>query len=221
ADEPAARRWRDGARRAWGLAGPDRFRLLREAGVPMVACEAVATPDAAAETAARLGYPVALKGAAPGIAHKTELGLVRLDLDGPDAVRAAFVDLLARLPRHDGAGLVLQRMAGPGVELIAGVRNDPAFGTVVVVGLGGLHVEVLREASTRLGPVDRETALAMLGETRAGALLAGVRGAGPFDAEAAAEAIAALSRFGAATRGILAAVEINPLIARARGRGAL
>ena len=78
-----------------------------------------------------------------------------------------------------------------------------------------------REAATRLGPVDRETALAMLRETRAGALLAGVRGKGPFDAEAAAEAIAALSRFGAATRGLLSAVEVNPLIALEQGQGAV
>ena len=221
ADEPLAERWRTAARKARALTERDRFRLMREAGITMVPCEAVASADEAVKAAARVGYPVALKGTAPDLLHKTELGLVRLDLDGPEAVRAAFAELAGRLARRDGAGLVVQRMAGPGIELIAAIRNDLSFGTVVVAGLGGIHVEVFREAATRLGPVERETALAMLRETRAGALLAGVRGKGPFDAEAAAEAIAALSRFGAATRGLLSAVEINPLIALEQGQGAV
>ena len=224
-DDYATGRWREQARQAWGLAEPDRFRLLRDAGLPMADCVAVASPDEAILAAERLGYPVALKGSGPALPHKTDLGLVRLGLDTPEAVRAAFAELAGRLRRHvpsgSGAGLIVQPMVGPGIELIAGVRNDPAFGTIVVVGLGGVHVEVFREASTRLGPVDRETALAMLDETRAGTLLAGVRGKGPYDAAAAADAIAALSRFGHAARGVLAAVEVNPLIVLDKGRGAI
>jgi len=84
---------------------------------------------------------------------------------------------------------------------------------------GSTLVEVFREASMRIGPVDRQTALEMLNETRTGTLLAGVRGRGPFDLEAAADAVVALSRFGAATRGIVSSVEVNPLMVLERGRG--
>lgn len=205
------------------LTEPARFDLLREAGVPMIGCSPVASADEAVAMAVRLGYPVVLKGGGPGVAHKTELGLVRLGLDTPHAVRDAFADVTRRLARHAtaGAGVVIQPMLGDGIELIVGVRNDDAFGSILVVGLGGVHVELLREVSLRLGPVDRATASAMLSETRAGTLLDGFRGKGPYDVEAAAEAIAALSRFGAATRGLVAAAEINPLIVRPRGQGAL
>jgi hypothetical protein len=160
-----------------------------------------------------------------GIAHKTDNGLVHLALNDAETVATAFLDLQQRLAALDGAAdeprIVIQPMVGPGLELIVGVNNDPHFGSVVVAGLGGVHVEVMREVSVRLGPVDRDTALTMLHETRAGQFLAGVRGQAPFDAEAAADAIVALSRFGAATRGLVAAVEINPLLVLDRGRGAV
>ena len=119
------------------------------------------------------------------------------------------------------AAIVVQPMAGPGVELIVGVKNDPRFGSAIAVGLGGTFVEILREARVEMGPVTAEEARAMLDATRAGTILRGVRGKGPYDIDAAAEAIAALSRFGAATRDTLAAVEINPLIVLEKGRGAV
>jgi len=108
-------------------------------------------------------------------------------------------------------------MAGEGIELIIAVRNDPALGSYVVVGPGGLLVEVMGKASVRRGPVDVATADAMLGETAAGTLLNGVRGHGPYDRLAACEAISALSRLGAQLHGEAATLEINPLIVTARG----
>jgi acetate---CoA ligase (ADP-forming) len=108
-------------------------------------------------------------------------------------------------------------MAGAGLELIVGARAVPGFGSAIVVGLGGMLVEVIKDVSLRLAPVDRATALAMLRETKAGTLLAGFRGKGPYDAEAAADAIAALSRVAAATSDTVAAIEINPLIVLERG----
>lgn len=213
--ERARERARDWRR----LTEVERFRLLGEAGVPMVECRAVTSPEDAVLAAEQLGYPVVLKATSADAPHKTELGLVRLGLETAAAVREAFGELAGRTGH--GVSLLVQRMAGPGVELIAGVRNDPAFGSLVVVGLGGIHVEVLREVSVRLGPVDRETAAAMLRETRAGALLRGARGKGPYDLDAAADAIAALSEFGAGAHGVLAAVEINPLIVLEQGKGAV
>ena len=115
---------------------------------------------------------------------------------------------------------MLQPQAKPGIELIVGVRNYPGFGSLLVVGLGGMFVELLNKSSERLGPVDEATAKAMLDETRAGQILRGFRGQGPYDIGAAAAAIAAISRFGAATIDSVSVLEINPLIVHVAGEGA-
>ena len=184
----------------------------------MIETLAVRSAGEAAAAAERVGYPVALKASGADVAHKTERGLVRLGLPNAAAVKSAFADLTAR-PGAFGMTFIVQPMAGAGVEPIVGIRNDPAFGSLTVVGLGGVHVELLGEAALRVGPVSVEAAALMLRETRAGALLDGFRGTGPFDFDAAARAIAALSAFGAATYGLLAAAEVNPLIVLPRGRG--
>ena len=138
---------------------------------------------------------------------------------------AAFDDLSKKFKSVPNVGqaaaIVVQPMAGPGVELIVGVRNDPRFGSAIAVGLGGTFVEILREARVEIGPVTAAEARKMLDATRAGTILKGVRGKGPYDIDAAAEAIAALSRFGASTMGTLSAVEINPLIVLEKGKGAV
>ena len=207
-------------RRICTLDDVERFRLLREVGVPTVDVVAVRSADEAIAAAERLGYPVAVKASGSDVAHKTERGLVRLGLDDAPAVKAAFEEIAARAGGR-ASTLMVQPMCGPGVELIVGVRNDPAFGSLTVVGLGGVYVELLREAAIRVGPVGLETAVAMLRETRAATLLDGFRGAGPFDLDAAVRAVVALSAFGAATQDVVAAVEINPLIVLPRGAGAV
>lgn len=188
------------------------FELLRKAGVPMVQATAVASAD---EAVALAGEPVVLKGCARSLPHKSELGLVKLGVTG-DAARAAYADLEKRLgdalPPEVPREIVVQAMAGEGVELIVAVRNDPLLGSFVVVGPGGLLVEVMNKASVRRGPIDAAAAGEMLDETAAGTLIAGVRGKGPWNRKAAEQAIAALSRIGAALHGVAATIEINPLI---------
>jgi acyl-CoA synthetase (NDP forming) len=218
-DRVEADRWRAAIRHVAALDEVARFRLLRDAGIPMIETVAVRSAEDAVAAAARVGYPVALKAAGTHVLHKTERGLVRLGLDNAAAVTRAFLELASRAG-HDRMAFVIQPMAGAGVDILVGIRNDPDFGPLTVVGLGGIYVELLRDAAIRVGPVSAETAAAMLRETRAGTLLDGFRGAGPFDFDAAARAIAALSAFGAATHGLLATVEINPLIVLPRGRGA-
>jgi hypothetical protein len=147
--------------------------------------------------------------------------LVRLGLADADAVRAAYAEIGAILAAHaraeSPARIVVQAMAGEGVELILGVRNEPGFGSFILVGPGGVLVEISAQASVRLGPVDAATARAMLYETAAGRLLEGVRGRPACDIDAVARAIAAFSAFGAAQMRNLAAIEINPLIAGPAG----
>jgi acyl-CoA synthetase (NDP forming) len=212
------------AKRCADLDEPQRFEFLSSIGIPMSPSQPVSSAADAARMAERLGGPVVMKGSAPDILHKSEHGLVVLGLKSADQVSAAYDDLsatLKRASRSPRAQVVMQPQARPGIEMIIGVRNHPGFGSLLVVGLGGTFVELLEETSVRLGPVDERTARDMLDEIRVGRLLRGFRGSGPFDIEAAAAAIAAVSRFGAATIDRLAALEINPLIVHASGQGAV
>ena len=202
-----------------------RLALLAEAGVPMAATRAVYSADEAVAAAAELGGHIALKGSAPGLLHKTEHALVEIGLRGERQIRDAFAAIehrLAEASKADGAGRIFaQRMAGPGIELIFGARRAAGFGTVIAAGAGGTLVEIIRQASIRLAPIDREAALAMLEETPAGRLLRGVRGRGPFDLEAAADALTAFARLAHAAGDTLKAMEINPLIVLEGGEGVL
>lgn len=211
----------DWARRVLSEPEPERFRTLAEVGLPMARSVSVASASEATELAAKIGFPLVLKGSAPGLPHKSDLGLVRVGLRDEAELVGAFQGVSAILARElagrPGGQIYLQAMAKPGIELILGVRNEHGFGSFVLVGVGGLFVEVIRQVSLRLGPVDEAEALAMLRETPAGALLAGVRGRAPYDVAAAAAAIVALSRLGAASIGRLASIEINPLIVHEQG----
>ncbi|MGZ3284008.1 MAG: acetate--CoA ligase family protein [Xanthobacteraceae bacterium] len=197
------------------------FGLLSDAGVPMIAAEKVDSRDAALRAAQRLGFPVVMKGVAPHLPHKSDLGLVKLGLNSAEQVIAAFDALTATLAKHarpDAPGdIVVQAMAETGVELIVGVRNQRGFGSFVIVGPGGVLVELANQASIRRGPVTPAQAREMLEETAAGKLLRGARGSAAADIDAAAEAIAAFSRFGAARVDTLASLEINPLIVGPQG----
>lgn len=197
------------------------FERLSAAGIPMISACTVKTAEEALAAANRFGGAIVLKGVAAHLPHKSDLGLVRLGLRNAAEITAAFDALGATLRTHakDGnAGqIIAQAMVPEGVELILGMRNEPGFGSFLLVGLGGVLVEVSREVSVSVAPVDAAAARAMLEETAAGTLLAGFRGKGPFDIEAAASAIAAFSVFGASQSSRLAALEINPLIVTTSG----
>jgi acyl-CoA synthetase (NDP forming) len=198
-----------------------RFELLAGAGLPMAECITVRSGSDAATAANKLGFPVVLKGSAPGLAHKSDLGLVHTNLRDEAAVRTAYEKVATILDKRIQASgmreIYVQAQAKPGVELILGIRNEPSFGSFVIAGVGGVFVELIKQASIRLGPVDEKEALIMLQETPAAKLLAGFRSKGPYDVNAVARAIASLSRLGAATVGKFASIEINPLIANETG----
>ena len=200
-------------------------RLLAEAGLPMVASRLCGTADQAAESAAALGFPVALKIASPDIAHKSDVGGVALDLETPDAVAEAFAAVTgkarAACPRARLDGVLVSPMVRDGVEMILGVQHDPTFGPVVMCGLGGVFVEVLADVSFRPAPFDDAEAHRMLRELRGFPLLAGARGRPQGDVDALAAALAALSRFAAAHAGRLESAELNPLMVRPAGRGVI
>lgn len=201
-----------------------RFAVLRENGVPMADCAAASSADEAASIAERFGLPVVLKATAPNLLHKTELNLIRLRLKTAEEVRAAYAELRAALDRHApgqaGAAVIVQAMVQGSMELIAAVRREEGFGHVVVAGIGGTLVELLKEAATDIGPVTPEQVVDMLNSTRIGELMKGYRGGEALDLEAAAKAISALSHFAATAGSDLSVIEINPLIICERGKGA-
>jgi acyl-CoA synthetase (NDP forming) len=200
---------------------PEResLELLRLAGLAVTPVIAVADAEEAVDAARTLGGgPVALKLDAVDLAHKSDLGLVRLGLREEADVRAAAQQLLAagRANGLDARGLLVEPMGSPGVELIVGLRRDASFGPAVVVGLGGVLAEVLDDVAIRLAPVDHDTALAMLDELRGRRILDGVRGSSAVDRGAVAELIVALSRLGDARQEIVE-VDLNPVLASASG----
>jgi acyl-CoA synthetase (NDP forming) len=195
--------------------GPAKAILAR-AGVVAVEERRAATAEAAIEAAAALGFPIALKLDSPDVVHKTEIGGVRLGLADAAAVRQGTADILGNAARlAPGAridGVLVQRMAPRGVELILGARHDPQFGPTILVGLGGVQAELWRDVALELAPVSEAQALAMLRGLRGFPLLDGFRGAPRCDLDAIARAVARFSAFAAAAGPRLAEAEINPLV---------
>lgn len=184
-------------------------RLLAGYGVPVVPEARAADAEAAAAAARSLGYPVVLKGCGAAFAHKTELGLVALDLRDERALREAATRLRGAMA---GQGeLLVQRMVRGRREFLAGFSRDPVYGPVVSFGLGGIFAEALADVALRLAPLGADDARAMLGEIRARALLGPLRGLPAVDTGALERVLLGLSRL-ALERPDIAAVDINPLV---------
>ena len=203
-----ARRWRETLLRDPAPSGAVLFDLLRDYGIPAVRSRQATTRIAAVAAAAAIGYPVVLKTDEPGIAHKSDVGGVRLGLGDPGAVGAAYDDLAARL----GPRVLLCQTAPPGTELALGVVRDAALGPLLVVSAGGVLIEIFAERAVLLAPVTRSAAVTALRRLRLAAVLAGTRGQPPADLGAIADAITGLSRLACDLGDVLAALDINPLI---------
>lgn len=188
--------------------------LLRQASLPVPPGFEAASADEAVAAAQTLGFPVALK--AMGLAHKSEVGAVRLNLGDEAAVREAAHDLLEL-----GKGLYVERMIPGGVaELIVGVTRDPVFGPVLTVGSGGVLVELLKDSATLLLPASREEVEAALRGLKLFPLLDGYRGRSKADLSAAIKAVLGIAEFALAQADMLEELDINPLIVCAQRQGA-
>jgi acetyltransferase len=177
----------------------------------------------AAAAADRLGYPVALKVQSPDLPHKTEVGGVRLHLADAAAVSAAYAAMLDNVRRHrpDARidGVMVQRMVPRGHELVIGMVNDPTFGPIMMVGLGGVTVELFGDVVHSPAPVDEAEALRMLHRLKSAPLLTGFRGSATLDLAPAASLIAALSRAALTLADQVREFELNPVILHADGSG--
>jgi acetate---CoA ligase (ADP-forming) len=183
----------------------------------------VTSAEEAVVAAAEIGGSVALKVQSPDIAHKTEAGAVAIGVSGEVGVREAYQRVMAaaRAAHPEAAidGVLVQAMAPPGLEVILGITRDLDFGPMLMVGLGGIHVEVLRDVVFAPVPIGRDEALTLLGELKGAALLDGARGALPADRAALTELIANLSRFAADHGDLIKEIDLNPVIVHPQGQG--
>ncbi|MEZ5741014.1 MAG: acetate--CoA ligase family protein [Burkholderiaceae bacterium] len=201
------------------------LRVIDAAGIRTVTSHEVTNVDEAVERAGEIGYPVVLKVVSAEIAHKSDVGGVRLNLTDETALRAAWEAMhgdLARLaPNAALQGALVAPMMADGIEMIIGTMQDPVFGPVVLVGLGGVTAEALRDTALRVAPVDLAQARSMIEQLRGYRLLQGMRGAPPADVDALADAIVALSNLALARQDRIESIDINPLRVLADGKGVL
>jgi acyl-CoA synthetase (NDP forming) len=212
-----------------GAVSEDRDLLLSEAlemleiyGISTATSLIAKTEAEAQESAEQIGYPVAIKIIAEQISHKSDVGGVQLNLRNRAAVGAAFEDMMARIqhayPEAKIDGVLIQPMITGGRELILGGRQDPHFGPVVMVGLGGIFVEIFKESNIRVAPISRREAKAMLESLRGYSILTGARGIKPADIDAVVDAILRVSQL-LVDYPKIQELDINPLRVFHEGEG--
>ena len=191
-------------------------QLLEEAGIPAAHAHLAASRDTAVKAARDIGFPVVLKVVSPQITHKTDVGGVKLDLKSPEEVAAAFDEIMATARRAapDAAidGVSVQQMARPGIEVIVGVSTDPQFGPVIMFGLGGVLVEVLKDVSFRIIPIAARDARQMIREIKGFPLLEGYRGQDPADLAALESLLLRVSEF-VEQQPEVSELDLNPVFA--------
>jgi acetyltransferase len=187
------------------------FELLEQYDLPVVDYEVAKNFKDCRDAARRIGYPVVLKTGSSQTLHKTEKGGVRLNIATDAGLKEAFNSIGAD-------AYMVQRMAQPGFELIIGGKWDPAFGQVIIFGMGGIYAELLKDISVRMIPVSEKTALKMMNEIQGYAFLKGYRGKPPCDLQAVARCIVRISRL-LEDHPEIVNLDINPLIAHEKGKG--
>jgi acyl-CoA synthetase (NDP forming) len=197
-------------------------KVLAAAGIKVPAGDLARTADDAAAVAKRIGYPVVLKAQAAALSHKTEAGGVMLNLAEEAALRAAWDTMMKSVKRAapdvtlDGA--LVEKMSPRGIELMVGAKRDPGWGTVLLLGLGGIWVEALGDVQLLPGGASEDEVREALRKLRSAKLLAGVRGAPPADTEAVVQAVMAIGRV-MQTMPEVIEVDVNPLMVHAKGQG--
>lgn len=183
-------------------------------GVPVVEERLARSAAESVDAAEALGYPVVLKVESPDLPHKTEAGVIRLNLRSADEVRSGYQEVTANAMRASPRlnGVLVQPMVPQGIEMVVGARNDPLFGPMVAVGLGGVLVEVLKDTALSPAPVTPLQAEALLRRLKGAKLLDGYRGMPGADIGRLAQVVSDVSRFAADHRDTVAELDVNPLI---------
>lgn len=191
-------------------------RLLKQMGIPVVEARLAKNLKDAVSISQRIGFPVVLKIASPDVIHKTDAGGVKLDLKNAAEVKKAYDDILKSARKKYSRALIhgisVQKMAPPGTEVIIGTSKDPQFGPVIMFGLGGIFVELLKDVSFRIIPVNRKDAQEMIQEIKGFPLLRGYRGKEPANIPALIGMILKISKLINENPGIKE-MELNPVFA--------
>jgi acetyl-CoA synthetase (ADP-forming) len=201
----------------------EAYAVLRAYGLPVPKAGLAKEPEEAAKLADSIGYPVVLKVVSPDIVHKSDVGGVILNLKNGDEVAEAFKKIKGNVsekaPKAKLYGILVQEMVPEGLEVIVGATRDPTFGPVLLFGLGGIFVEVLKDVSFRIAPVTKYDAETMLSEIKAAKILEGYRGLPARDKNAIIDIIIKLSKFMEENEEV-SDVDLNPIMLYEIGRGA-
>lgn len=189
-------------------------QVLSEYGVKVPKYALVTGLEEAESKAREVGFPIVAKIVSPEILHKTDVKGVKVGLQNEDAVKETFNDMYGRLSReYNVKGVLLERMAAPGgVELIVGLQNDPQFGPVIMVGIGGIYTEVFKDVSFRVLPITDEDAISMINDLKGNKILRGFRGMPPVSMEMLARALVSIGKFGTEMAPYYESVDFNPVI---------
>ncbi|MCE9653603.1 MAG: acetate--CoA ligase family protein [Nitrosarchaeum sp.] len=189
--------------------------ILKTYGVKVPPFALATSAEEAAKQAKKLGFPLVMKVVSPQILHKTDVGGVKVGLDNVNDVKKTFKDMYGRLSKKKGVevkGILLEKMVPKGVELIVGIQNDPQFGPVIMVGLGGIMTEVMKDVAFRMLPISTSDAKSMLNELKGAALLKGFRGSEPIDTNMVAKMLVQIGKLGVENADYVNSIDFNPVI---------
>ena len=204
---------------------PESKALVGAFGIPLIEEGLARDEKEAQEIAKRIGYPVVVKGVAADLTHKSDAGAVQVNVGDAVDVQQACRDIAHNVAAHDPDirldGWLVARMAPPGLELVLGIQRDPEMGPVVMFGAGGVWLELVQDVAFGAPGMTRNGAARLIDSTRAGRLLDGYRGQGPYDCDAAIDALVALGRLAAEAGDVIESLDVNPFLVLPKGSGGL
>jgi len=188
--------------------------ILTEYGIKVPTYALVKTESEAVEKAKQIGFPLVAKIVSPEILHKTDVKGVKVGLASEAEVRETFVDMHGRLSnQYETKGILLEKMVPSGIELIVGLQNDPQFGPVIMVGVGGINTEIFKDVSFRVLPITKEDAIEMINDLKGKQILKGFRGSEPVDLDMLGNAIVNIGNLGTDMAAYYESIDFNPVIA--------
>jgi acetyl-CoA synthetase (ADP-forming) len=193
----------------------DDFKVLERNGFKPLPYRLVKDEEGAIKAAKRIGYPVAMKIVSDAISHKSDIGGVKVGIKNSDSLRHAYQEVMENVSGKKVEGMLIQKMARKGMELIIGGKKDPQFGHMVVLGLGGIYVEIFRDVTARICPVTEDDIEEMIGELKAHPLIEGARGEKPINKKALKKMVLDVCRL--ITKEDLSELDLNPVIFDEKG----
>ena len=193
----------------------DAKSILKKYKISVPTSSLVNSSRQAAKDAKKLGFPLVMKVVSPQILHKTDVDGVKIGIDNLADVRKTFNDMHGRLSKRKGVnlkGILLEKMIPNGIELIVGIQNDPQFGPVIMVGLGGVLAEIFKDVAFRMLPITTSDAKSMLSELKGSKILKGFRGSKPIDLNMLAKALVKIGKIGIDNADYINSIDFNPIV---------